>query len=75
MIATRTNGNSSPPATEFGTHMAALERLRRELESGDLDPMEALERCREAEAHYRAVDAILTRVERELEDLQESDEK
>jgi len=53
--------------------MAALERLRRELESGDLDPMEALERCRKAEAHYRALDAILTTVEREIEALQQTD--
>ncbi len=74
MIATSRNGNRTP-VTEFGTHMAALEGLRRELESGDLDPTEALERCREAEAHYRAVDAILTSVEREIEDLQRGDEK
>ena len=74
MIATSTNGKPTP-VTEFGTHMAALERLRRELESGELDPSEALERCREAEAHYRAVNAILTRVETELEDLQQPSEE
>lgn len=65
MIKTAENDRQEG-GTEFGTHMAALERLRRELESGDLDPVEALERCQEAEAHYRAVDEILTRVEREL---------
>ena len=54
--------------------MAALERLRRELESGDLDPVEALERCRQAKEHYRAVDSILTSVERELDELQRPDE-
>lgn len=68
MIKTAENGRQES-GTEFGTHMAALERLRRELESGDLDPVEALESCREAEAHYRAVDEILTRVERELSNL------
>ena len=73
MITTITNGNSAP-ATSFGAHMEALERLRCELESGDLDPVEALERCREAEEHYRAVDEILTEVERELEDMQQRDE-
>jgi exonuclease VII small subunit len=50
--------------------MAALERLRRELESGDLDPMEALVRCREAEEHYRVLDGLLTQVEREIEEMQ-----
>lgn len=72
MIATAMNGQQTK-GTEFSAHMAALERLRRELESGDLDPIEALECCREAEEHYRAVDAILTRVERELEEMQRSD--
>ena len=72
MITTITNGNSAP-ATEFATHMAALERLRRELESGDLDPVEALERCRQAKEHYRAVDSILTDVERELDELHRAD--
>lgn len=72
MITTRVNGNSAP-ASEFATHMAALERLRRELESGDLDPVEALERCRQAQAHYNAVDAILTQVERELGEMHQSD--
>lgn len=69
MITTPTNAKS-PPATEFAMHMAALERLRRELEGGDLDPVQALDRCREAEQHYHAVDAILTRVEQELDEMQ-----
>ena len=69
MIKRSENGKQDT-GTEFGTHMAALEWLRRELESGDLDPVEALECCREAEAHYRAVDEILTGVESELENLQ-----
>jgi exonuclease VII small subunit len=72
-MITVTNGNSAPD-TDFATHMAALERLRRELESGDLDPVEALERCREAEEHYRAVDTILTGVERELDEMRHGDE-
>lgn len=73
MITTITNA-SSEPATSFTTHMEALDRLRCELESGDLDPVEALERCREAEEHYRAVDEILTEVERELDEMQKRDE-
>ena len=73
MITTVTNGNAAP-ATDFAMHMAALERLRRELESGDLDPVEALERCRQAKEHYGAVDSILTRVQREIDDMQQADE-
>lgn len=70
MITTTTNKKRERPS-EFGSHMAALEALRTELESGDLDPVEALAVCRRAEEHYRAVEAILTRVEREIEKMQE----
>jgi exonuclease VII small subunit len=65
------NGRQAQP-TEFSIHMEALERLRRRLEGGDLDPLEALALCREAEEHYQAIDAILTRAEREIELLQEN---
>lgn len=68
-MMTKAMNDASAPVTEFSTHMAALDRLRRELESGDLDPAEALERCREAEERYRAVDAILTTVERALDEM------
>jgi exonuclease VII small subunit len=70
MITTPDNGRQTTSGNEFATHMAALERLRRELESGDLDPVEALHRCRQAEQHYRAVDAILTGVEQELDEME-----
>jgi exonuclease VII small subunit len=73
MTTTADNGREGS-GTEFTNRMAALERLRRELESGDLDPLEALERCREAEQHYRAVDAILTRVEREINEMHRASE-
>jgi exonuclease VII small subunit len=73
-MITTAGGGRPTSGNEFATHMAALERLRRELESGDLDPVEALDRCRQAETHYRAVDAILTGVERELDQMQESDD-
>ena len=72
MITTAHVGGAATE-TEFSTHMAALERLRVELESGDLDPVQALERCREAERHYLAVDAILTQVEQELDEMQKTD--
>ena len=70
-----TTAHAGGPANEtaFSTHMAALERLRVELESGDLDPVQALERCREAERHYLAVDAILSQVEQELDAMQRTD--
>lgn len=61
-------------STDFTGHMTALERLRREVEAGDLDPVQALDRCREAEQHYRAVDAILNRVEVELEKMRHNDD-
>lgn len=62
--------SSQGTAVTFGEHMAALERLRKLLERGDLDPVEALAMCREADAHYRAVDVILARVETEIEHMQ-----
>lgn len=55
--------------TEYRHHMNALEALAKKLEREDLDPEEALAAFREADGHYRAVDTILTRVEREIEDL------
>ena len=69
MINTSVNGRPAPE-TNFAAHMAALEQLRRELEAGELDPAEAVERCRMAEQHYRALETILTRAEQEIEELQ-----
>lgn len=73
MITPAGNG-PLPAANDFAHHMAELDRLRRELESGELDPTEALARCKQAETHYRAVDRILTSVERELADMQGKEE-
>lgn len=61
--------NSSTGQTEYRQHMNRLEELAEILERNDLDPEEALAAFREADQHYRAVDTILTRVEREIEDL------
>jgi exonuclease VII small subunit len=69
MITLSKNANQDTAET-FGEHMAALERLRKSLERGDLDPMEALAMCRLADAHYEAVDVILARVETEIEQMQ-----
>lgn len=68
MITNHTNGTPRP-ADDFAAHMAALEGLRREMESGHLNPLEAVDRCLEAETHYRALDEILTHAERQLEDM------
>jgi exonuclease VII small subunit len=69
MIASATGQPDGP--SEFRRHMEALERLVREVEKGDLDPEEILERCERAEGHYRALDTILTRVEHAAAELQQ----
>lgn len=63
------NDQNGRPETEYRRHMRSLEDCARRLESMDLDPQEALAVCREAEEHYRAVDRLLTEVEREVDGL------
>lgn len=71
-----TNGsNPDTGQTEYRRHMNALETLAETLERDDLDPEQALAAFREADEHYRAVDAVLSRVEREIEDLHRDEQE
>lgn len=69
MNSSTSSNHPSGGQTEYRQHMSALEALADTLEQEDLDPEEALTAFREADEHYRAVDAILTRVEQEIDDL------
>ena len=51
---------------DFRGHMDALQALATRIESGTLDPEEALAVCREADVHFKAAEAILDGVEKDL---------
>jgi exonuclease VII small subunit len=73
MITTSQNGDDH--RSEYRRHMEALDALARRLEQDDLDPDEAVGVCRTAEAHYEALDRILSHAEGELADIRKRAKK
>lgn len=70
MTTERSASGHEQGVTDYRRHLRRLEALAGQLERQDLDPQQALEVYREAAEHYHALDAILTQVEKEVEDLE-----